>query len=84
MPVQTEFGRSIAAVIEKEFAAGEGIRLIDIEEPASASYIKVTFQTDDRRVQFKIGPEHTQTESDIRSAVQRHIAFSRRKRKTRS
>ena len=81
MSVQTAFGRSVAAVIESEFLAASGVKLNDIEEPANASYFKVTFEIGNRRVLFKIAPEKTETEPAIRDTVQRHIAFARRKRK---
>jgi hypothetical protein len=81
MSVQTAFGRSVAAVVESEFLAASGVQLKDIEEPTNASYIKVVFGIGNRRVLFKIAPEKTQTEPAIRDAVQRHIAFARRKRK---
>jgi len=81
MPVQTEFGRSVATIIESEFRTAPDVRLLEMDEPASASYIKVVFEIADRRIMFKIAPEQHETEVAIRDAVRRHISFSRRKQK---
>ncbi len=81
MPVQTDFGRAIEAIVADEFAAA-GVILLTVDEPAKEIYIEVTFRTQRARVRFKLLDELTEPEKDRRAAIRRNIDLARRMRKS--
>ena len=81
--VYTAFGKQVAELVESEFRAADGVTLVEVDEPANASYIKVVFRRGERRILFKIEPERSEDPDVIRENIRRHIEYSRRRRRTR-
>jgi hypothetical protein len=83
MPVQTTFGRFVAALVENEFAAAPGVRLLEIDEPAGASYIKsisklvsVVSRSRSSRNDMKLKPQ-----SEMLCSVISHLAVASAKQR---
>lgn len=80
--VYTTFGKQVAELVESEFRAADGVTLVEVDEPANASYIKVVFQRGERRILFKIEPNVAKIRMSFAKASV-DIEYSRRRRRTR-